>query len=385
MRKLRIGFLYPYSGVFTKLKNDFRLGFELALKKELPSVEIDSIAEFINLGDYKSVEKAINKLITFDEVDLIIGIVGTKVIINAREIYEKYKVPVIVNNLGGYIPTYSFRSEYLFYNSLDLWKSEWTMGKWAQKQFGGFPAISMSIYEAGYNLHECFRLGSSISGAPFLKMDLTKKMTGEPDTFPLINSLLKHAPGHAHVLLSGKEGAQFLDYYKKTSLLNGIPISVNPFMIDDCLEIEDKAVEHVFSACTWSYLLENQQNRSFVDNYEGAYSRNPNAYSMLAYETGLIICEVLKSLGDQGYSGEILAKKLSEAISEGPRGKVQISTMPVNANPPVYIRESFFDHKTATVKNNVIDVDGGVSWDNPDVLTAAYQNESGWENPYLCV
>lgn len=385
MRKLRVGFLVPYSGVFTKLKNDFKFGFDLALKKSMPSLEIESISEFINLGDYKQVETSLNKLIMFDEADLIIGVVGTKVIINAREIYEKHKVPVIVNNLGGYIPTHSFRSPYLFYNSLDLWKSEWVMGKWAQKKFGGFPALSMALYEAGYNMHECFRTGTSIAGAPFMKMDVTKKVGGEADTFPLINALLQHAPGHAHVLLSGKEGAQFLDYYKTTSLLNGIPISVNPFMIDDGLEIREKAVEHVFSACTWSYLLENGKNRQFVDSYEAEYSRSPNAYSMLAFESGLVVCEALKDFDGQNYSGELMAKQLALATSEGPRGKIALSTMPVSANQPVYIRKSFYHQKDGIIRNEIIDSDPGITWQAPDVLNAAYQQSSGWENPYLCV
>jgi len=385
MRKLRIGFLYPYSGVFPRLKNDFRQGFEMAVKRALPSLEIETVAEFINLGDYKLVEQALNKLVNFDEVDLIIGVVGTKVMLNAHEIYEKYKVPVILNNLGGYVPTHSFRSPYLFYNSLDLWKSEWAMGKWSQKQFGGFPALSMSIYESGYNLHECYRLGASISGAPFLKMDITKNMSGEADTFPLINALMKHAPGHAHVLLSGREGTQFLEYYKKTSLLNGIPVSVNPFMIDECLEIGDQDAQNVYSASTWSYLLETPANRLFVDAYEQAYSRQPNVYSMLAFETGLIVCEALKGLGDNGYSGELMAKQLGIANADGPRGKIKVSTLPVNADQPVYIRKSFYDHKAGLIKNEIIDSDPGISWQEPDVLNAAYQNTSGWENPYLCV
>jgi hypothetical protein len=385
MKKLRIGFLYPYSGVFNKLKTDFKSGFDLALNKELPAFEIESISEYIHMGDQKQVDKSINKLITFDDVDLIIGVVGTKVILNAREIYEKYKIPVIVNNLGGYIPTYSFRSEYLFYNSLDLWKSEFAMGKWSQSQFGGVPSVSISIYEAGYNLHECYRLGSAMAGAPYLKMDITKNIHGEPDTFPLINSLMLNSPGHAHVLLSGREGTQFLDYYKKTSLLNNIPLSANPFMVDDCLQISNREVSHVFSACTWSYLLENNANRGFIEMFESCYSKSPNAYSMLAYETGLVLCEALKDITDRNLTGELLAKKLEEARGEGPRGEIRISTMPVKANHPVYIRKSFYDHKTAGVKNEVIDMDEGINWDHPDVLNAAYQNTSGWENPYLCV
>ena len=156
-------------------------------------------------------------------------------------------------------------------------------------------------------------------------------------------------------------------------------------MIDEVLEIKEKAVEQVFSACTWSYLLENQQNRSFVDNYEAEYTRTPNAYSMLAFETGLIVCEALKGIDSPNYTGEILAGQLALASCEGPRGKIRVSTMPVNADQPVYIRKSFYDHKAGVIKNEVIDSDPGVSWQEPEILNAAYQQASGWENPYLCV
>ncbi|MES1160765.1 MAG: hypothetical protein ABUM51_08410 [Bacteroidota bacterium] len=136
----------------------------------------------------------------------MMGVTSTKVALSLLPTLENRQTPAILMNLGADIPGRELSSEYLFYNSLHLWKSEWVIGKWAQKKYGGEPSINMSIYEGGYGLHESFKTGTSVSGAETVKLNIVKNFSPSPDTSPLIQYLHVQKPHHSHALLSGKEG-----------------------------------------------------------------------------------------------------------------------------------------------------------------------------------
>src|SRR6186713_3215412 len=182
--QLKIGWLFPYSGIFTTLRRDLQQGFDIALYKQDKVPDIVAYPAFIQSGGLKDTEDALKKMLLYDDVDLIIGVVSTKVALQLIPLLENRQTPMILLNLGADIPTTRLSSEYLFYNSLHLWKSEWVMGKWAQKKYGGEPSINLSIYEAGYGMHESFRAGAAASGALTVKLNIVKNLSPVPDTSP---------------------------------------------------------------------------------------------------------------------------------------------------------------------------------------------------------
>lgn len=385
MQKLKIGFLFPYSGIFRNLRNDFKQGVLLAFEQTIPACQVETVDEFIQTGGQTFVENALNKLTLFDGVDIVIGVVGTKVTQNCLEIINKRQVPVIIVNLGGFVPTYQFRSDYLFYTSLDLWKSEWVMGKWAQKQYGANPCVSLSYYEAGYNMHECYRYGLHAAGAKYVKLNFINGMTASPDTLPLIDQLQELMPNHTHGMLSGKEGEQFLYHYQEKKIISRTALSVNPFMVDESLETTNPFAENLTSAITWTYHLETAANRFFINTYEKKFNQRPIAYSMLAYESGLCLAIAISVHEGRRISRHSLATALKNATCLGPRGEINLKTTSFCSDHPVYIRISQISRDTGLIENKIIDQDPGISWEHPEMLEAAYQNGSGWQNPYLCV
>ncbi|WP_431212410.1 hypothetical protein ACQ86N_42990 [Puia sp. P3] len=128
-------------------------------------------------------------------------------------------------------------SDYLFYNSLHLWKSQWAIGKWMQDIYKGEPSVNLSVYESGYGLQDSFRIGAGASGATTLKVNLVRNISGPPDTMPLIRYIQEQRSTHIHALLSGKEGEQFLQLYQEHIGPSGAGISVNPFMVEDDFDV----------------------------------------------------------------------------------------------------------------------------------------------------
>jgi branched-chain amino acid transport system substrate-binding protein len=384
MAKIKVGVFIPYSGVFKKLKSDFFNGLETAIPDNLKK-DIVFQPEFIQTGSLKQVEDAFRKLVLFESVDLLTGIISTSVLVNLLQSINTEKTPSIINNLGGYMPIEGLSSPYLFYNSMHLWKSEWTLGKWMQNKFGGIPAIGSHVYDSGYNLHECFRIGTVAGGADECSLHILKLegLQGFADTKPLVEILKDENPSHAHIILSGKEGDEFINNFYTDIPACKIPLSVSPFMVNDGDGFNIDKSHQIMNAATWDYNIDSLENIKFKNEYWDGFDDKPNVFSLLGYETGLTIVAAIDKLNGSKVNKEKLTEALGTIDINGPRGEILINSIGLNTPQPIYVRSASVDndHK---IRNEIIDVVNGIEWDN-ETLTSVRQAGHSWQNPYLCV
>ena len=383
MKKLKIGWLIPYSGIFKELRKDLQQGLDTAIKKEGAGVSIESFSEFIQSGSIKNTEEALKKLLLYNQVDLVVGVTGSKTAIALIPLLENHRTPALLLNLGADLPSRRLSSEYLFYNSLHLWKSQWAIGRWMQDIYKGEPSINLSAYESGYGLQDSFRAGASASGATTLKINLVRNISGPPDTMPLIRYIQEQRSPHIHALLSGKEGEQFLQLYQQHIGPNGVGVSVNPFMVEDDFDVSLPPGPELFNATTWTRSLNTPDNNIFIRAYTADWEESPNAFSMLAYEAGLVLATALEG-NDQKISRASLTAALGQTHAVGPRGVFSVSTTPLRTTLPVYIRKPILSSHTGRPENTIITTSSGIDWDDPALLTEQ-PSITGWQNPYLCV
>jgi len=383
IRRLKIGWLIPYSGIFKELRKDLQQGLNSALKKEGAGISIDSFPEFIQAGAVKNTEDALKKLLLYDQVDLVMGVLGSKTTTAIIPLLESHRTPALLLNLGADLPSRQLSSDYLFYNSLHLWKSQWAIGKWMQESHGGEPSVNLALYETGYGLHDSFRVGTSASGAATVKMNVIRNVSGPPDTRPLIHYIREQEPRHTHALLSGKEGEQFLQLYHQHFGSSGPQLSVNPFMVEDHFDVSVPAGLDLFNASTWTRRLDTPDNNIFISQYTADWDEPPNVFCMLAYEAGLVLATALEG-NDQRINRSSLAATLSDARPIGPRGVLSVSTRPLRTTLPVYIRKPLPSSHTGRLENTIITTTSGIEWDDP-ALFVEQATITGWQNPYLCV
>lgn len=385
MAKIKVGVFVPYSGIYRNLRSDFLNGIDAAIPETLKK-DIVFQPEFIQTGGTKQVEEAFRKLALFESVDILTGVLSTSILVNLIQSINTEKIPCIINNLGGYIPIETLSSPYLFYNSMHLWKSEWAVGKWMQNKFGGSPAIGTHIYDSGYSMHECFRIGTVASGADECRLHVLKLegLKGFADTKPLVEIFKHEQPSHAHIILSSKEGTEFINNFCSDAIGKAIPISVSPFMVNDGDVFNLNKSPEIINASTWDYNTENPENAKFKNNYEHVFYNKPNAFSLLGYETGLAITSALDKLNNARPDKNKLTEALSQIDINGPRGKIAISTIDLTTPQSIYIRSAKINEDNCQIKNEVIDVVNGIEW-NDKTLASVRQANHSWQNPYLCV
>ena len=65
IKKLKLGWLFPYSGIFSHLKDDLLQGFGLAVHQGAKELAVEIHPEFIQTGAQKDTEDALKKLLLY--------------------------------------------------------------------------------------------------------------------------------------------------------------------------------------------------------------------------------------------------------------------------------------------------------------------------------
>jgi ABC-type branched-subunit amino acid transport system substrate-binding protein len=137
------------------------------------------------------------------------------------------------------------------------------------------------------------------------------------------------------------------------------------------------------NAITWSPDLDTVANRQFVEGYQTRYDEYPNAFALLAYEAGLALAAAIQTI-----PGKINSTSMADALVNvrpaGPRGKLSLSTRPLQTQMPVYIRQPVISPPSGLYQNRIVEIQTGIEWNAPSLI-AEQPFSSGWQNPYLCV
>lgn len=360
------------------MAQDFKKGLETGIANlNISGLKVEIITELTSQGQIQNTFEAINKLSNYHNVDLLTGIVSSLVVKELVDTINTKRLPFIYSNLGEYVPSGKVKSPFLFHNSLHLWKSQWAMGKQAQEQFGGIPAICFSVYDAGYHLHEAFRLGTVAAGASTAQINMLPLLPNQIDTSPLIQLIEKQQPSYVHAILCGVDGRDFIRRYREAGLAGKIPLTACPFMVEDELKgsMEDD-IQDIQNCISWSYNLNSERNSQFIEVYEKNHMKKPSVFSVLGYESGLAAIHALRTVNAKGVAIE---EALNEITVEGPRGGISFSSDSTNSHD-MYLRTP--DERGS---NNIVTKLNSLGIDYQSMAALAEDGISGWQNPYLCI
>jgi branched-chain amino acid transport system substrate-binding protein len=135
--------------------------------------------------------------------------------------------------------------------------------------------------------------------------------------------------------------------------------------------------------CTWTKNLKDEENQLFISRYKKQYSKEPDQFSFLGYETGLILYDSLaKCKGD--FAGNHLANKISDCKISSPGGNITINKNSGLVKNSVYLCKttvSGFNFPENKIVGEYVPVS-----EFEEAFTSLDTNlRSGWLNPYLFV
>jgi branched-chain amino acid transport system substrate-binding protein len=383
---IKIGMLSPYSGVYPYYGHHLSAGMLMGIYPGVPKRnEIQFIPAYTNMGDPKSALEAANRLIFFDQVDIISGLVSYKSVQDIITLVERHNKMGFFFDLGEYIPWFNYLSPRVFYSSQQIWQTQYALGYWAMKEYGAGGQTIMTLYEAGYHINSCFHHGANDAGDETRNVHVIphdKQAPKKLDLEDFFEKIRKNPPPYVHAIFAGTLGNDFLLAWKNSGFHKQIPlIVVENMAYDDVLGDVGHLDLELITGSTWSRTDENSRNKEFVKRFEATGGQQANIFGLLGYEAGLALNEV-KSLIQKRDFDKVSSLLQMESVP-GPRGERNFYPASGYALPTIDIVK--VTTSATNIFKTVLSQGKGLMFNAEQFKEIHEGSVSGWLNPYLCI
>ncbi len=381
-KTIKIGFLFPYSSIFPQMSQDIIDGF-FSVVPAAQKNQFQFYPEYVDLGQTENVKTAFNKLVSFQNVDIMSGIISYKLLPDIVQLLGRRQKLGFFFDMGEYVPPEESLPAPVFFNSVELWQDEYALGNWAQKTFGGKGAILMSTYDAGYHLHSSFWQGAIEAGAEEIDVHTLPYIDSVPSSItpilPLFFKKIEDAKADfLHALFCGNETYEFYHAFRNSRLYKKIPLVVSPHMSTREVLSKTKTLNiSCYSTTGWDF----SPQQPLIKNYENTYGKQASIFAVMGIEMGIAMHEILPKL-EKGDT-EAAAKILRNNTFNGPRGNRTFHLNKRSNNCIINI-EKLSSQNLGTPRLTVGEFKFQFT-DHANIFSFHAQAESGWKNPYLCV
>ena len=336
---VKIGVQGPYSGQFADGANQLDNGVKLYVKQHGDTVAGKKL-EFIRKdegGPAPDVAKRLaQELVVRDKVDILAGNLMTPNTMAVADVSAQAKKYMVVMNAGTSVIT--TKSPYMARVSFTVWQLNEALGAWAYKNGVHKAYTLVSDYGPGWDGEAAFTkgfkdAGGEIIGAvryPVANQDFTAFIQRAKDANP--DGIYIWVPGGTQPAAVGKAIAERGIDKNKIKILGQGELA-----FEDSLKGMGDAGLGIITAFHYDYNHQSAMNKKFVADYNAAYHRNPDIFSVGGYDGMHAIYEVLKKTKGST-DGEALINASKGMAWESPRGPISIDPETRDVIQTVYIR-----------------------------------------------
>jgi branched-chain amino acid transport system substrate-binding protein len=336
---IKIGLILPYSGQFADTGNQLDNAIKLYVKQHGDTVagkKLEFIRKDVGGIAPDTAKRLAQELVVRDKVDILAGFVLTPNALAAGDISEQAKKFMVVMNAATSIIT--TKSQYMIRTSLTTPQLNDSLGHWAYKNGVRKIYTMASDFGPGIDAEGAFtrafkEAGGEIIGSvkmPVANPDFSAFVQRAKDLSP--ESIYIWVPGGAQPAALGKTLAERgIDPMKVKVLAQG------ELTEDQALKSMGEAALGIITAFHYDPTHDSALNKKFVKDYNEAYGRNPDIFSIGGWDGIHAIYEALKKTGGKT-DGEALVAAAKGMAWESPRGPISIDPDTRDIIQTVYIR-----------------------------------------------
>jgi branched-chain amino acid transport system substrate-binding protein len=352
---IKIGLIEPYSGQFADAATQQDDAIKLFMKQHGDMVagkKIEIIRKDVGGINPPVAKRLAQELVTRDNVDIIAGFVLTPNAMAAGDISAEAKKFMVVMNAATAIIT--TKSPYMTRTSLTIPQLNEAFGKWVatNKKLNVHTAYTMvSDYGPGHDAEQSFQQGFKDGGGQIVgsvrmavaNPDFSAYVQKAKDVSP--QGIFVFIPGGAQPGALGKAFAERGIDTKKTKIMGQLEIAD-----EHALAAMGDAAIGMITSGHYDYNHKSKMNEDFVKAYNAEFHRNPDFFSVGAYDgMHLIYAALAKTKGNA--DGQALIDAAKGMAWESPRGPISIDPETRDIVQNVYVRE------VEKVKGKLVNVD----------------------------
>ncbi len=363
--KIKVGLMLPYTGTFAPLGVAIENGFRLALQEAGGKFAGREI-EFFKVDDESDPAKAtdnVNKLVTRDKVDMLLGTVHSGVAAGMIRVTKESGTLHIIPNAGFAPATGPLCAPNIFRTSFSNWQSGYAMGVVMSKRPNVNKVVTLSWrYAAGEESVKGFKDGFLKGAGKSIVKELWIPFPGA-EFQALLTEIASIKPDATYSFFAGAGAAKYLKDYAQSGLMKTVPLVGPGFLTDGVLEGLGGVAEGVETALHYGDGIETPKNKAFRLSYAKTYKLQPDVYAVAGYDSGVLYAAGLAAVkGDISKKGEII-KAMEKAKIDSPRGAWTLS----KAHNPVHDNDL---RKVRGNENRVTDVAVKALDDDPAMIAA---------------
>jgi branched-chain amino acid transport system substrate-binding protein len=339
---VKIGFMAPYVGVYTKLGRDMDNGFRLALDeignkaggRPLVMITEDTEAK-PELGPTKA-----RKLIENDKVNIIAGIVHSGVAASIRDIVVNNKIPTVITNAGLVDLTGKNKSPYIFRVSFQNGQADLVGGWYAYSKLGMKKVMVLAPdFSGGHEKADAFMKSFKAAGGQVVE-EIYPPLT-TTDFGPYLTKIA--AKGKAidgvWMFFAGSGCIRLINQYAEYGLKGSVPLFVIGDTVDETVlpSMKDNAVG-IKNYLHYADTLNTPENQKFVKAYMAKYKEPPSVFAEQGYIGAKVIAMALDAVKGNVENTDAFLAAMRKVKFTAPQGPFSFDANQ-NAIIPVYIRE----------------------------------------------
>ena len=360
------------------------MGFDLlnGLKAQLESVQpfpFEFLFENIGHGgDSSEVYNKAEKLL-MQGADAIIAYLDHTEAEKLDQLFIQLKRILIVLDPGGHVPLqWNNCNPYRYTISLQSAYNNYLTGILAAQNGTKRAFFATSFYEGGYLQTYSYQRGYREQGGEILYHSV---VPFHIHTYTIDNFSYNFERLHPETILaqfSAEAGKYFLDQYIKTSFSRDIPMYVSALMLEESwLDTLPFPFAGIRGYVSWHRSIESESNRQFIDTIRKRYDTIPNLFTLLGWESGILLHKLLK---------QSCLLNISDNISlHSPRGVLSLHKDSNTFFGPAYLTEIIEDKATGHCRlEQITQLNCQAKTDDftGEVLSGVF---SKWTNTYLCI
>lgn len=335
---LKVGFMLPYSGTFTKLGKFVDDGFRLYVERQGGSLGGRRV-EFVQVDDESKPESAtdnMNRLVGREKVDLVVGTVHSGVAMAMVKVARDTNTPLIIPNAGVNEATGPMCAPHIFRTSFSNWQVCQPMGK-VMFDEGRRRVVTITWrYAAGSQMIDAFKEGFIRAGGTIVE-DLALPFP-EVEFQALITRIATLKPDAVFAFFAGGGAVKFVKDYAAAGLNRTIPLYGAGFLTDGTLPAQGADANGVKTTLHYADNLDNPANKAFLEAFKAKTGQDGDIYAVQGWDAAALLAEGLKATkGDWSARAQATAAMRAARI-DSPRGPLSFNRA---GNPiqNVYLRE----------------------------------------------
>lgn len=384
---LRAGILMPRSTLYPSLGLDLLNGLKQSLKQQQFFDEVKLLIDNIGFGtDEPDIYSKAEKMLLQEDTDIVLVCADSRIAEMLQPLFTASNKILIVVNFGASFPDSWQPAPTTITHTLNFALHAGLTGKLAAAETNKQAVNVISYYDGGYR--QCYTLltGHQHNGGVPRFNHITHLKLSEFTLQPMVEYLEQNTD--VQTLLCLFSGEQAVRFYQEVPPLQeqfNLNLYVSPMMLEDSLKVHlgsSFSIRNVKGFIPWHASLGNENNQLFKDFYTKATGQPVNYFSLLGWDAGLVIKEIV----NQHQTGETNATAVVKALGgrnmNSPRGWLKIDAATQQTYGPSYLA-ACNNHFEITAGTPVEDIEN--EWIAFTKHSLPPGESSSWRNTYLCI